>query len=107
MPVFRFLPMQSPGTNPGWGLDRDDGRCRQPTFDEASAAREGTVKRPSIISTPYQTSDELARRFGISKKRQKELDAMLEKGKVPKARKTASGKPSRVSGACIVDACVL
>lgn len=30
------------------------------------------------ITTPWPTSEEVAKRFGISKRRQKELDAMAE-----------------------------
>jgi hypothetical protein len=40
--------------------------------------RDGFLKRPAIITTPYPTLDEVARMYGITKKRQKELDKLVE-----------------------------
>lgn len=50
------------------------------------------MRQPIVITTPYPTPEQVAKNYGVSQKRLKELGAMvdefLSKSSVPRAKKT-------------------
>lgn len=50
------------------------------------------MKRPAIITTPIPTSDEIARRLGMSKKRQREIQEIVQNGLKREARREKAEK---------------
>jgi hypothetical protein len=58
------------------------------------------MRKPALITTPYPTTDETARKLGISKRRQKEIEKLaLELHLKFKAERSAKRKGSKSGSA--------
>lgn len=61
------------------------------------------MRQPIVIRTPYPTPEEIAKNYGVSKKRLKELGAMvdefLSRSSASRAEKGKNGHASSKSGA--------
>ena len=61
------------------------------------------MRQPIVITTPYPTPEQVAKDYGVSKKRLRELGAMvdefLSKSSASRAKKEKNGHASSTAGA--------